>query len=179
MRYSIISKGLTPAQLEIEAKRIGARNITKTMLLGQLFCELDEGQAKKLSQIPGLQVKPVKEFRAEQVVMQAAPPRTETVSEVFNLLRAYFMPPLTGSGLTVAVLDSGVRKSHESLRTKVVYEANFTDSPTAGDVFGHGTQVAFCACGGTPGMGEKAGASPGGSIMNIKVINDEGTWTLA
>lgn len=176
MRYSVISKGLTQSQLEAEAKKIGAKDIRPARLLGQLFCELDEGQAKKLSQVPGLQVKPVKEFRTEQLVMQAAaPPRAESVSDVFNMLRSYFMPPLTGSGLTVAVLDSGVRKSHESLKAKVVYEANFTDSPTAGDVFGHGTQVAFCACGGI--HGGIAGVSPGSSVMNIKVVNDEGMGT--
>ena len=55
-----------------------------------------------------------------------------------------------------------------------VHEANFSDSPAAGDVFGHGTQVAFCVCGGVHGISEKAGASPGASVMNIKVINDEG-----
>jgi serine protease AprX len=177
MRYSIVSKGLAGEQLETEAKKAGAINIKQARLVGQLFCEMDEGQARKLSQIPGLQVKPVKEFRAEQLVMQTAPPRAESVSDVFNLLRSYFSPPLTGSGLTVAVLDSGVRKTHESLKAKVVHEVNFTDSPTASDVFGHGTQVAFCACGGI--HGGKAGASPGGSIMNIKVINDEGKSPLA
>ena len=107
--------------------------------------------------------------------MQTAVPPAESVSDVFNLLRSYFSPPLTGSGLTVAVLDSGVRKTHESLKAKVIYEANFTDSPGAGDIFGHGTQVAFCACGGM--HGGKTGASPGGSVMNIKVINDEGMGT--
>ncbi len=169
MRYSIISKGLTQSQLETEVLKIGARDIKPAQHVGQVFCELDNEEAKKLSQIPGLQVKPVKEFRVGQLLMQAAVPPAESVSDVFNLLRSYFSPPLTGSGLTVAVLDSGVRKSHESLRAKVVYEANFTDTPGAGDVFGHGTQVAFCVCGGV--HGGKAGASPGASVMNIKVIH--------
>jgi len=177
MRYSVISKGLTQSQLETEARNIGAKDIKPAKLVGQVFCELDDGQVRRLSQIPGLQVKPVKEFRTEQLLMQAAAPPAESVSDVFNLLRSYFSPPLTGSGLTVAVLDSGVRKTHESLKAKVIYEVNFTDSPGAGDVFGHGTQVAFCVCGGT--HGGKAGASPGGSVMNIKVINDEGMSSLA
>jgi serine protease AprX len=175
MRYSVISKGLTQSQLETEARKIGARDIRPAQHVGQVFCELDDWQARKLSQIPGLQVKPVKEFRVSQLLMQAAAPPAESVSDVFNLLRSYFSPPLTGSGLTVAVLDSGVRKTHESLKAKVVYEANFTDSPGTGDVFGHGTQVAFCVCGGV--HGGKAGASPGGSVINIKVINDEGMGT--
>ncbi len=175
MRYAVISKDLILSKLEAEVQKVGATNIKQARLVGQLFCEMDKEQAKKLSQIPGLQVKLVKEFRAEQLLIQTALPRTESVSDVFNLLRSYFVPPLTGSGLTVAVLDSGIRKTHESLKAKVVYEVNFTDSPTASDVFGHGTQVAFCACGGI--HGGKAGASPGGSIMNVKVINDEGMGT--
>ena len=174
MRYSIISKGLSPAQVEVEAKRVGAKNIARTKLLGQIFCELDEQQAKALSTVPGLLVKPIKEYKTDQVAT-ALP--VETFSDVFYLLRSYFMPPLTGTGLTVAVLDSGVRKSHVALKNKVIYEANFTDSPTPGDIFGHGTQVAFLVAGGMHALGEKAGVSPGASLMNIKVISDEGIGT--
>jgi len=175
MRYSIISKGLSPAQLEVEAKRVGARNIAKTKLLGQLFCELDEQQAKALSTVSGLLIKPIKEFKTDQV--ETALP-VETFSDVFYLLRSYFMPPLTGTGLTVAVLDSGIRKSHLALKNKIIYEANFTDSPTPGDIFGHGTQVAFLVGGGMHALGERAGVSPGASLMNMKVISDEGKWIL-
>jgi len=174
MRYSIISKGLTQSQLEAEAKKVGARDIKSTRLLGQVFCEIDEEQAKALGKVPGLVVKPVREFRTDQMV---AAPAVETISDVFYLLRSYFSPPLTGAGLTMAVLDSGVRKSHKSLQGKVIYEVNFTDSPTADDTFGHGTQVAFVAAGGMHALGEKAGVSPGASLCNIKVINDEGLGT--
>ena len=172
MRYSIISKGLSPAQIEIECKRVGASNITKTKLLGQVFCELDADRARALSSVSGLVVKPIKEYGTGQV--ETALPPVETFSDVFYLLRSYFNPPLTGTGLTVAVLDSGIRKSHQSLQNKVIYEANFTDSPSAEDIFGHGTQVAFVVAGGLHSLGEKAGVSPGASVMNIKVIGDEG-----
>ncbi len=172
MRYSIISKGLSPAQIEAEAKRVGATNIAKTKLLGQIFCELNGEQAKALSTVPGLQVKPIKEYKTDQV--ETVLPPVETFSDVFYLLRSYFTLPLTGTGLTVAILDSGIRKSHEALKNKVIYEANFTESPTPDDVFGHGTQVAFVAAGGMHALGQKAGVSPGASIINVKVINDDG-----
>ncbi len=172
MRYALIHKNLTLDQLEAEAKRAGAADIRKAPLLGQLFCELDAEQAKALSRISGLLVKPVQEYRPHQVT--AAAPPVETVSDVFYLLRSSFMPELTGAGLTVAVLDSGIRKSHESLRSKVVYEANFTTSPATEDVFGHGTQVAFVIAGGMHAPGERAGVSPGASLINIKVISDDG-----
>ena len=134
MRYAVISKGLPLERLEAEAKRVGARDIKRPKLLGQIYCELDAGQIEKLSQVAGLVVKLVKEFRVDQVAV--APPTAETISDVFTLLRSYFSPPLTGTGLTVAVLHSGIRKTHESLKGKTVYEANFTDSPTTEDVFG-------------------------------------------
>ncbi|MBC8477824.1 MAG: S8 family serine peptidase [Dehalococcoidia bacterium] len=172
MRYAVISKGLTLEQIEAEAKKIGAIDVRKTKLISQVFCELDEAQATKLTAVPGLAVKLIKEYKTDQVMTELPP--VETISDVFYLLRSYFTPPLTGTGLTVAVLDSGVRKTHQSLRNKVVYEANFTDSPSPDDVFGHGTQVAFVVAGGMHALGEKSGVSPGASIMNIKVISDEG-----
>ena len=172
MRYAVISKGLTLEQIEAEAKKIGAIDVKKTKLLSQVFCELDEAQATKLTAVPGLAVKLIKEYKTDQVMTELPP--VETISDVFYLLRSYFTPPLTGTGLTVAVLDSGVRKTHQSLRNKVVYEVNFTDSPSPDDVFGHGTQVAFVVAGGMHALGEKSGVSPGASIMNIKVISDEG-----
>ncbi len=172
MRYAVITKGLTPERLQTEVKKAGASNVKETRLLGQIFCELDREQAERLAGTNGLAVKPVKEYRAEQLMTEA--PAVETVSDVFSLLRSYFSPPLTGTGLTVAILDSGVRKTHQSLKSKVVYEANFTDSPSPDDIFGHGTQVAFAATGGMHGPGEKAGVSPGAAIFNVKVINDEG-----
>jgi len=172
MRYAVISKGLSLEQLEAEAKKLGATDVKKTKLLSQVFCDLDEAQAEQMSRITGLKIKPLKEYKTDQVMAEVPP--VETISDVFYLLRSYFTPPLTGTGLTVAVLDSGVRKTHQSLRNKVVYEANFTDSPSPDDVFGHGTQVAFVVAGGMHALGEKSGVSPGASIMNIKVISDEG-----
>jgi serine protease AprX len=172
MRYSIIAKGITTDQIIKEVERVGAGNVARTKLLNGVFCDLDDQQAEKLASISGLKVKPVKEYKPDQVNTET--PVIETVSDVFFLLRSYFSPALTGIGLTVAVLDTGVRKTHQSLLNKVVYEANFTDSPTPGDVFGHGTQVAFMIAGGHHIQGEKAGVSPGAIIMNIKVISDEG-----
>ena len=172
MRYAVIAKGLNPVQLEMEVKKVGAGDIVKTKLVGQLFCEMDEEQAKTLAQMPGLILKQLKEYKTDQVLTST--PAVESLADVFYLLRSYFNPPLTGTGLTVAVLDSGIRKSHETLQNKVVYEVNLTSSPSPTDVFGHGTQVAFVIAGGLHALGSKSGVSPGAVLMNIKVINDEG-----
>jgi len=72
MRYSVISKGTAPDSVEAEIKKAGGKDIARTTLLGHMFCELDEGQAKKLAAVAGLTVKPVKEFRTHQTVAVCA-----------------------------------------------------------------------------------------------------------
>ncbi|MDO8614516.1 MAG: peptidase S8, partial [Dehalococcoidia bacterium] len=73
MRYAVISKGLPLDRIEAEARKAGARELKSTRLLGQVFCEMDEGQAQALALVPGLVVKPVQEYRTHQV-LAAAPP---------------------------------------------------------------------------------------------------------
>jgi len=178
VRYAITSKLLSLSQLETEALKIGAKDIRLASRLNQLFCELDEKQADQLSMKQGVVVKPIKEYKSDQVVTAVPAEETvETLWDVFYLLRSYFIPPLTGTGLTVAVLDSGIRTSHESLRDRVIYEGNFTTSPTSDDIFGHGTQVGFVAAGGVHAPNQKTGVSPGAKLLNIKVIDDEGNGT--
>jgi len=182
MRYAIVSKGLTVDELKVEADKVGARGIKETRLLNQIFCELSESQVGALSKVSGLAVKPLKLLKPDVIMMpdiaeQVVPQSTgNDVSKVFSGIRSLFSPPITGEGLTVAVLDTGIRKTHESLEDKVVYEENFSSSPSTDDVFGHGTQIASIIAGGIQG-GEVTGVSPGASLMNIKVINDEGLAT--
>ena len=176
MRYAVISKGLTIEELDVQVTNANGRNVVKDKYVGEIFCDLDQEQVKALALVPGLVVKPVQVYQADQVLLQEAPARVESVSNMFYQIRSYFVPPITGVGLTVAVLDTGIRKTHQSLKGKVVYDANFTGSPSAADIFGHGTQVAFMTAGGIHGE-EKAGVSPGAVLMNIKVINDQGFAT--
>jgi len=180
MRYAVISKGLSLDQVERECLNRGASNVRKARALGQVFCEMSPEAANALSQLPGLTVKGLKRVKADQVAVAPRIPadygaQAEAVplSDLFNTLREAMAPPLTGAGFTVAVLDSGIRKTHELLRDKVVYEKNFTDSDTCSDVYGHGTGVAGLIAGGSHGD-PHAGMAPGALLMNIKVLGDEG-----
>ena len=182
MRYAVIPKGLSLEQVETELTRVGARGIKKTRLLGQLFCELDERQLARLSQIPGLKVRPVKEVGSTRMMVpgptteqQIILPQSQPIWEMFTEFRSRFFPPLSGTGLTVAILDSGIRKTHSSLKGAVIYEADFSESPGTGDKYGHGTQVAFVVAGCDP-QG-KAGVAPGARLMDIRVLNDKGIGT--
>ena len=184
MRIAVISRGMSLEQIERECRRRGAQNMKRARAIGQLFCEMEFIQALELAELPGLVVKGIKKVRADQgaALVPRVPatyaPAAEAVplSDMFNEFRSMMTPPLTGAGLTVAVLDSGIRKSHEALEGKVIYEANFTDSDTPDDVFGHGTGVASLIAGGTHGD-PHAGIAPGASLMNIKVLRDDGEGT--
>ncbi|OLF18015.1 hypothetical protein BU204_08555 [Actinophytocola xanthii] len=91
---------------------------------------------------------------------------------------------LTGTGTTVAVLDSGVDQTHPDLADREVAEHNLTDSPDAVDRVGHGTHVASIVAGtGAKSDGRFRGVAPGTRILDGKVLNDEGwgldSWIIA
>ncbi|MCJ7426478.1 MAG: S8 family serine peptidase [Dehalococcoidales bacterium] len=80
----------------------------------------------------------------------------------------------SGAGILVAVLDTGIDKGHEDLIGKVVAEVNFTDSPVAGDLYGHGTHIAgIIAAYSDNGLGV-VGVAPQSLLLNVKVAEDDG-----
>ncbi len=85
-----------------------------------------------------------------------------------------------GAGAKVAILDSGIDQDHEDLKAKVVANRNFTTNRTADDKFGHGTHVAGIVAASTNNGKGVAGAAPGASLMNGKVLRDRdggGYWS--
>lgn len=81
----------------------------------------------------------------------------------------------TGAGILVAVLDTGVSKNHPDVASKVNLRANFSDSLTDDDVYGHGTHVGgIIAALTNNGMGV-AGGCPDCMLLSGKVLNDSGS----
>ncbi|WP_067484921.1 S8 family serine peptidase [Actinomadura hibisca] len=82
---------------------------------------------------------------------------------------------LTGKGVKVAVLDTGVDADHPDLKDNLTESRNFTTAPSAGDVFGHGTHVASILAGtGAASDGRYRGVAPDASVVSGKVIGDDG-----
>lgn len=80
-----------------------------------------------------------------------------------------------GTGVKIAVLDTGVDDSHPDLKNQVVAGKNFSDSRDAKDRNGHGTHVASTAAGtGAKSGGTHKGVAPGAKILNGKVLDDGG-----
>jgi len=82
---------------------------------------------------------------------------------------------ITGTGVRIGVVDSGVMRNHPALAPRVVANFNYVSSPPnnlqVDDVLGHGTDVAQLAAG-TPFGAWPGGIAPGAQIVSARILND-------
>jgi serine protease AprX len=92
---------------------------------------------------------------------------------------------VTGKGVGVAILDSGIAP-HPDLAGRIVASVDFTSSGTAtalvppADPGGHGTHVAGLVAGdGTASGGAYAGVAPGANLIDVRVIAASGLTNVS
>ncbi|SIR95238.1 Serine protease, subtilisin family [Micromonospora avicenniae] len=82
---------------------------------------------------------------------------------------------LTGTGVTVAVLDTGYDVDHPDLKDAVVASADFVGEGTVDDHVGHGTHVSSTIAGsGAASEGSFKGVAPGAKLAEGKVCGVDG-----
>ncbi|MFJ5707707.1 S8 family serine peptidase [Streptomyces sp. NPDC093105] len=85
---------------------------------------------------------------------------------------------LTGKGVKVAVLDTGVDVSHPDLAGRVAESKSFIEGQEVADRDGHGTHVTSTVGGSGAGSdGREKGVAPGATLAVGKVLSDEGYGT--
>lgn len=81
----------------------------------------------------------------------------------------------TGTGVTIAVIDSGVAAQHPDLEGRVLPGWNMLeDSPDTSDSRGHGTAVAGAAAASFNSAQGMAGIAAGARILPLKVTDEKG-----
>ncbi|MFD4669369.1 S8 family peptidase [Lentzea sp. NPDC058450] len=89
---------------------------------------------------------------------------------------AAYAAGLTGKGVKVAVLDTGVDNTHPDLADREIGERNFSSSADNVDRYGHGTHVASIVAGtGAKSGGKYHGVAPEAQILDVKVLGDNGS----
>ena len=86
----------------------------------------------------------------------------------------------TGTGVRIAVVDSGIDADHPDLRGRIVAAKDFTDSDGVDDEIGHGTFVASEIAGtGAASNGRYRGVAPDSELINARVLDGYGEGTLS
>src|SRR5205823_10618062 len=113
-------------------------------------------------------------------VSNASTAADQTRAGTSGLLGIGGIPGVTGKGIGVAVIDSGVNP-HPALGNRIVANiSKVTGDPSYLDAFGHGTHVAGIIAGsGGAASGITSlytgGIAPGASIINVRVLGADGT----
>jgi subtilisin family serine protease len=95
-----------------------------------------------------------------------------------NLIHESFYE-LTGKGIIIALIDSGIDQSHPDLQNKIVDVINISDEDI-GDYNGHGTYIASILVGtGKASNGFYHGVAPDARLIDVKLFNKEGSASIA
>lgn len=165
MRYTIVKATLE----QIEA--VGATAVKSTKSGSVVFANLSQAQVDKLT-AQGCSVHLVAKVKADVTIPQPqAGEPTYTPQELvfvagFEDIRSIMIPPLFGDGMRLAIIGTGIRRTHELINGRVVHSKNYTTDP-GGDGFDHDTGVASIVLAVVPNCG----------ILDLKVLNSRGEGT--
>ena len=80
---------------------------------------------------------------------------------------------VTGDGVTVAVIDSGINKG-DDFHGRISGSLNFSEAKSSKDEYGHGTWLAGIIAGEDP-KGRYVGVAPGADLLSVKVAGADGS----
>ena len=142
--------------------------------------------AEDLEADPDTEVVSVEVDEPVELLDQASDPERPAQWALDNVAYETAWNTHDGSGVKIAVVDTGVRADHEDLAGKVVSGANFTtdgQSNGCSDVYGHGTHVAGIAAATTNNGLGIAGGAKGAKVLPVKVLGDDGwgsySWVIS
>ncbi|MFD0314023.1 S8 family peptidase [Streptomyces flavalbus] len=154
----------------------GAVNKTFGKALNGYTATLSETEAKRLAADPAVaSVEQNQRVQLADTTQSNAPWGLDRIDQTsLPLSGTYTYPDSAGSGVTVYVIDTGVRITHSQISGRASYGYDAVDGDTtASDGNGHGTHVATTVAGSTYGVAKKA------KIVAVRVLNNSGSGTTA
>jgi serine protease AprX len=114
------------------------------------------------------------------------PPATpDEVSGVYpQVVRAnkVWQQGITGGGVTVAILDSGIAADADLVQpqNRILASVNFADQRLTSDPGGHGTHIAGIVAGnGTNSGGQFVGIAPQANVVDVRVLGNTGSGRIS
>lgn len=157
------------ANVETSLQKVEGTEITYHKQSNIFSATVKASEIENLTKIDGIEIYP--DFRVKVLLDDSVP-----IIGADDLWSEY-----DGSGITIAVIDSGIDSSHPDLKNKIVDQVSFVKyEPASEDGLGHGTHVAGIIAGSGVASGSKyKGVAPGASLMNVKVLDNYGWGTAS
>ncbi|MDO0916095.1 S8 family peptidase [Streptomyces sp. DT2A-34] len=153
----------------------GSVNKTFGTALNGYAATLSATEAKRLAADPAVATVEQNQRVKMDATQSSAPWGLDRIDQTsLPLSGTYTYPDTAGSGVTVYVIDTGVRITHQQIAGRATngYDAVDGDN-VAQDGNGHGTHVATTIAGSTYGVAKSA------KIVAVRVLNNSGSGTTA
>ncbi|MFB7935120.1 S8 family peptidase [Streptomyces sp. NPDC056039] len=136
---------------------------------------LSATEAKRLAADPAVAAVEQNQRVQADATQTSAPWGLDRIDQTsLPLSGTYTYPDSAGSGVTVYVIDTGVRVTHQQISGRAAHGYDAVDGDNdASDGNGHGTHVATTIAGTTYGVAKKA------KIVGVRVLNNSGSGTTA
>jgi serine protease AprX len=187
--------GVSPAAAAGIVRRAGGRPGLRVPLIDALGARLTRREAARLARDPRVRAVSRNGRAVSQSSQQGLPladPEPVLASSYPGTVDAPDVwPAATGTGITVAVIDTGVDGTRPDFQdatgaSRVIGSAVVNPLATgAGDTYGHGTHVAGIIAGdgsrrdaADPQAGQYVGIAPDANLVSIKIADDNGQATV-